>query len=292
MDRVGWVLCIALAGVGVGVYGIVTAQRLSARIDELKQAAPTLPTSPAAAEIPASLYESSRKVHFHEMQINELYEMIRPLEDSSRAARLDARSKGFDLAMTPYGAFPVSIEDAKPHKDGIELIFKLGNALSATVSSVSMEISYGRELAKDLVESDPGEWSRRYNRTRKGSVKVSGDLASGRWTRVRVVLPEATPSDVERVDITLRIGGLVLDRAPVAKPVVGYATDERLSPRAEKAINKSLEEAAEAATFAAKAGDLADRITKEQALKPSPTISPELQEEYKQLVGEMQAPAR
>lgn len=61
----------------------------------------------------------------------------------------------------------------------------------------------------------------------------------------------------------------------------------------QKKVQEEEDAAAASEALAKKAASLADRIEKEQALKPSKTISPALQEEYKQLVAEdILGPAR
>lgn len=222
MDRTGWVLCVALLGAGLGSYGAISSRRLASELADVRRLAAQYSASPFGKSKVAnwSTFDFERVMDMpwgHGRQLEDIEPRIRALQEGTCPAVLNASQRGFDLAKTPYGAFPVSIEDAKPYLDGFAVTFNVGNPLGASVTGATMEINYGPDF-DDLIgpkkNLDMEEWSRRAKRERKVSHTIVEALKEGRWSRVRVVLSPAEATDLGRIELKLNISGLAMGKPP------------------------------------------------------------------------------
>jgi LysM repeat protein len=156
--------------------------------------------------------------------------------DALEPAVVSPTEKGYGVSHNQYGAFPVIVEDAQSYLDGYKLRLRIGNTTAATMTGVSLVITYGlREPAfpsdyKKLSETEKQKAFQEYDEKlreseksrRTLSVDADRDFMSGSWNTVDVMISPAKPEELGRLAVMVNATGMKLSQptAPYRSPVV------------------------------------------------------------------------
>lgn len=142
--------------------------------------------------------------------------------EHEEAAVVDPVSKGYSVARNEFGAFPVIVEDAQPFLDGHKVRFRIGNLTSATMTDVSLILTYGVRdpefPSTSMSEQERSKAIEKYldaieeNKKGRKTITVDSiqDLAAAGWSHVEVVISPSTPEELGKIEVRIRVKGLRL----------------------------------------------------------------------------------
>lgn len=141
-------------------------------------------------------------------------------QDPFKSATFDpASGEGFFRLDTSIGSFAVSVQDVKPHADGVKVRLHVGNLTTATVNGGTFKVKWGLRMPSFDEKQDPAtggsrfmsedefnktlhvreEWFRRYDDW-QGSLKekklsFTDVLRPASWNSVTLMLPGTQPQN-------------------------------------------------------------------------------------------------
>jgi hypothetical protein len=146
--------------------------------------------------------------------------------DREMPAIVDPANKSYSVARNEYGAFPVIIEDAQPYLDGHKVRFRIGNLSGATLTGVSLRITYGARYPDEISLSLTGEARTAARRQyyaklreilkarRTIALDVNQDLAASNWNVIETVVSPSKSEDLGRIEVLIQSTGM---KMPVKK---------------------------------------------------------------------------
>jgi hypothetical protein len=131
----------------------------------------------------------SEKVADLQIKVNLLETRI-SLRESGAIAILSSSDKGYDLAMTRFGTFPVALKNIVPYLDGYRISLSIGNPTTARFDGFTLRLGAG---------------------SRGETYELTDFLVPGRYTNVEVILPHAQSSDIEILSVGLDLNKMSLN---------------------------------------------------------------------------------
>lgn len=166
-------------------------------------------------EISKTITEMKKDVEFVRTQIEsvrlEVTELRTKLDeqeimiDEYKKASFDpAAAEGFSRLDTSVGSFAVSIQDVKPHADGVVVRLHVGNLTSARVNGGTFKVKWGPRRPP----SGEKEWFKAFSDWKKNlketEVKFTQELRPGTWNNVRLALPGIPPAKFGHLELTMK----------------------------------------------------------------------------------------
>jgi hypothetical protein len=205
---------------------------LEARQKATEDAAKKTATSISALETRQSnTEEETKRTNAAQLDLeNEVTAIIKTMSSKANAAApavMNPAEKGYGIARNEYGVFPVLVEDAQPYLDGYKVRLRIGNLTAATITGVSLEITYGlrepdfpvgnqrlspTEVLKarqDYVE----HLAQNLKQQRTLSVNAENDFLPASWNIVDVVISPAKPEELGRLAIMVKATGMILSNS-------------------------------------------------------------------------------
>jgi hypothetical protein len=103
----------------------------------------------------------------------------------------------FDPSDTTYqriesglGAFAISIEEVKPHADGVRVRLRVGNLTSGTFNGGKFKVEYGVRQNDESVAKNYYDWLKAL---KKKEINFTEELRPGIWNNVSINLPGIPP---------------------------------------------------------------------------------------------------
>lgn len=242
----------ALAGALVSVLALLVAAAAYYRVTSDKATA----TANKASKDVISLMRSTQSA-FNAIgpAIGEIKQQVLSLQNSTNElqwkmfagsgvtepAILNLAKKGHGVAHNEYGAFPVSVEDAEPCLDGHKVRFRIGNLAAASVTSVSLRITYGpqepdlpgnfgtlNEVEKQKALQDYGRRLVENQKNRRTLiVNTEKDFPPASWNFVDVAFSGSKPEELGRLAVIVNAKGLALAQPAVPTEFSGPMGDIR-----------------------------------------------------------------
>jgi len=162
------------------------------------RAEPSTASSPVMVTgciLPNSVEPLHKRINELENQLKELSALIGKQEsalegylssrENDQYAVIDTTElNNFGLAKTEYGNFPISIEDVTPYLDGYKLTISVANPTTMRFTGMEVDIRWGEGQKKEI--------------------RHPGEVRSGKWTTVPVVLAPVSADDLRKIFV--RIG--------------------------------------------------------------------------------------
>lgn len=125
-------------------------------------------------------------------------------KDPYKSATFDpAADEGFGRIDTSVGAFAVSIQEVKPHADGVRVRLHVGNLTSATVSGGTFKAKWGPRMPK----AEGSAWAASYGEWQKllqeKDAKFTEELKPGTWNNLTLTLPGIPPEQFGYLELSL-----------------------------------------------------------------------------------------
>lgn len=108
-----------------------------------------------------------------------------------------AAAPAYQRVDTSAGTFAISIEDVKPHADGVKVRLAVGNLTTATFSGGNFKIKWGPRKDKTTRYSD---WQKSLTETEQ---KFTNDLRPATWNKVTLTLPGVPPDKFGYLELSL-----------------------------------------------------------------------------------------
>lgn len=118
-------------------------------------------------------------------RVSTLEEQVRDLRFRQFSATLKPNTPGYSTLATDEAVFPVQLLDVKPSGNGSKAVIRVGNPMNATVTKLSVLLSWGKTNEKgepvDEVEHE-------------GRYTFDGQFSPGAWTSKEIPIPDLPPS--------------------------------------------------------------------------------------------------
>lgn len=119
-----------------------------------------------------------------------------------------AEATAYQRVDTIVGPLTISVDDVKPHADGVRVRLNVGNVTTAKFNGGLFKIKWGSRFEKG---TNYREW---LGTMREAEHKFTNDLSPGTWNKVTLTLPGVPPEkfgylelSVETDQITLHMPG-------------------------------------------------------------------------------------
>jgi len=109
---------------------------------------------------------------------------------------VNLKNKNFNIISSKYGILIVSCQDVTPYRDGSRVLLHIGNTTNATLSSVTIDATWGPE--EDFLNA---EWHRQL---KEHSFTLSKDVLPGRWSVVELNLNGFPPDKLQYLNIRIQ----------------------------------------------------------------------------------------
>ena len=122
---------------------------------------------------------------------------VSSLKSRHQEAEIDPSDPKFQRIDIDVGSFALSVADVTPFGDGVKVKMKLGNLTSASVSDVTLHLTYGPRLGES---DDFTAWS---EKLKSKDAAILTTLLPGSWNPVSVVLPGIEPKNFGYISISM-----------------------------------------------------------------------------------------
>jgi hypothetical protein len=127
------------------------------------------------------------KSNMSETLMNFLRENAHP---SYNYAEFDPSDTTYQRIESGLGAFAISIEEVKPHADGVRVRLRIGNLTSGTFNGGKINVEYGVRQNDESVAKNYYDWLKAQ---KKKEINFTEDLRPGFWNNVSINLPGIPP---------------------------------------------------------------------------------------------------
>ena len=135
----------------------------------------------------------------------EILKAIAPL--TYKSANFDPNDSTFQRIDTGIGTFAISIQDVKPHANGVKVRLHVGNLTTATINGGTLKVQYGPKYPPtEAGWSALAEYFKK-NKDKIGEkdIKFLERLQPGVWNNVTVSLPGISPQELGRLTLSMEI---------------------------------------------------------------------------------------
>jgi len=178
------VLWIVLAVATAGCQDAGDVPRLRTEIEEMRTA--------QDAKID-SLYKQLEAAETRHSQTSEQVLLLMMAAENAKQALLTPGDDGFYPVVSDIGLLTVALKDVKPYASGSKITLKIGNPHSATVTSITYVVEWGKATADGLIETSSSK-TKEFN-----SIQP---LKAGSWSTNEIVLDGIPPSDLGYVRVS------------------------------------------------------------------------------------------
>jgi len=113
-------------------------------------------------------------------------------------ATLDPAQRTYARLDANIGTFAVVLTDVRPFADGVRVRLNLGNLTSATFTTATLALKYGRRPPVDYSAWDAWKAS-----LREKKESVTEKLLPNHWNPVQLVLPGIEPKDFGYLEVSM-----------------------------------------------------------------------------------------
>ena len=126
------------------------------------------------------------------------------MRDRYKNATYDpAAGEGFSRLDTSVGSFAVSIQDVRPHADGVKVRLHVGNLTTVTIKGGTFKVKWGPRMPA----SEGEDWLTHYTDWEKTlkekEVKFTDELRPGTWNNVTLTLPGIRPEQFGYLELSM-----------------------------------------------------------------------------------------
>lgn len=157
--------------------------------------------------------DQSVRVEDHSVRIDELEKKLKDAElklfildltkDPYKSATFDpAAGEGFSRIDTSVGTFAVSIQEVKPHADGVKVRLHIGNLTSAIVSGGTFKAKWGPRMAKSEAENGATNYVEWQKKLQEKESSFTEELRPGTWTSLTLKLPGIPPDQFGHLELS------------------------------------------------------------------------------------------
>ncbi len=124
------------------------------------------------------------------------------MRDRYKNATFDpASSEGFSRLDTSVGSFAVSIQDVRPHADGVKVRLHIGNLTTATILGGTFKVKWGPRVPEEK------DWLTHYEDWNKAlkekEMNFMDELKPGTWNNVTLTLPGIRPDQFGHLELSM-----------------------------------------------------------------------------------------
>lgn len=147
--------------------------------------------------------ELEKKLKEAELQISFLIQLERGRDSYKRATFDPAADQGFERIDTSVGTFVVSIQEVKPHADGVKVRLHVGNLTSATISGGTFKAMWGPRMRKAEGAALAQTYTEWQMALLEKEVNFTEELRPGTWSNLTLTLSGIQPEQFGYLALSL-----------------------------------------------------------------------------------------
>jgi len=173
-----------------------------------------LPLLTDISQLKNNQIEMKRQLEILREELNQVERNVALLKisrDEYNSAVIDpASGEGFIRLDSSVGSFTLSIQDVKPHADGVKIRLEVGNLTSATVNGGTFKVKWGPRMPnpedKDFFALHES-WRKGLRETEH---EFTDNLRPGAWNKVILTLPGIPPDELGYLEISIETNKISL----------------------------------------------------------------------------------